>query len=650
MKHFISQLSLRNKILLPIILLTIVSSLIVSWSSYSQASKALRANMLQEMTQIVDMTARQLDGWVQDGTAGLEGYAEQKVFKMAMDDGFLGKSAKVSANVELERLAKRYPYYEAMALVGTNGLVVASSQTNYLNLSVGDQIYFGEVMSGKTVVSDVTKSSFTTNSVMVFACPIKEKEAVIGAIISVVDLARFSKETIDPIRVLETGYLYLVNKTGLIVMHKNHSLIKNLDISKDDWGRKMLQAKSGNEEYEFQGVLKMAVFAPLKSLGFTLAATVPIAELEGPARKIGYTSILFGVMTIVLSSIVVLLLARSIVNPVNALIQNLMVTADQLGDTAGQISNASQSLAEGASEQAASLEETSASLEEMASMTRRNAENAKGAKDSANQSRKAAEEGSRTTHQMSGAMEKIQSSGQAMRGAMDDVKSANNEVSKIIKTIDEIAFQTNILALNAAVEAARAGEAGLGFAVVAGEVRNLAQKSAESARDTANRIQAAIERSERGTKLSEQMADDLLSLTSQAKQMEEGLNGIVGKTQQVDQMVAEIASASIEQNQGIEQVNRAVSEMDKVTQSNAANAEESSSASCELKRQAEALRDAIGDLTALVRGATNAKPELKTMFVAPASSPDRGIVKQRAIHQNPRAGNGVLHDSHPWHS
>lgn len=602
--------------------------------------------MLQEMTQVVDMTARQLDGWVHDGTTGLEGYAEQKVFKMALDDGFLGKSAKVSANVELERLAKRYAYYEAMALVGTNGLVVASSQTNYLNLSVGDQAYFKEALAGKTVISDVIKSSFTTNSVMVFACPIKEKEAVTGVIISVVDLALFSKETIDPIRVLETGYLYLVNKTGLITMHKNHALIKNLDIGKEDWGKKMLQAKSGNEEYEFQGVLKMAVFAPLKSLGFTLAATVPIAELEGPARKIGFTSILFGVMTIVLSSIVVLLLARSIVNPVNALIQNLTVTADQLGDTAGQISNASQSLAEGASEQAASLEETSASLEEMASMTRRNAENAKGAKDSANQSRKAAEEGSQTTHRMSSAMEQIQSSGQAMRGAMDDVKTANNEVSKIIKTIDEIAFQTNILALNAAVEAARAGEAGLGFAVVADEVRNLAQKSAESARDTANRIQAAIERSDRGTKLSEQMAEDLLSLTSQAKLMEEGLNGIVGKTQQVDQMVAEIASASIEQNQGIEQVNRAVSEMDKVTQSNAANAEESSSASCELKRQAEALREAIGDLTALVRGAASAKPDVKSKLVEQPTAQDRGLVRQQANNPIPRARNGVIHNSH----
>jgi methyl-accepting chemotaxis protein len=268
----------------------------------------------------------------------------------------------------------------------------------------------------------------------------------------------------------------------------------------------------------------------------------------------------------------------------------------------------------------------------MASMTKRNAENAKGAKDSANQSRKAAEEGAQTTREISQSMDQIQASGLAMRGAMNDVKSANSEVSKIIKTIDEIAFQTNILALNAAVEAARAGEAGLGFAVVADEVRNLAQKSAESARDTANRIQTAIERSERGTQLSEQMAENLKSVTGQAKLMEASLTGIVGKAQQVDQMVAEIANASVEQNQGIEQVNRAVTEMDKVTQSNAANAEESSSASVELQRQAEMLRSAIGGLVALVRGASKGSkvvepegPMVKAASTRPSAAPGDSV-------------------------
>jgi methyl-accepting chemotaxis protein len=633
MKRFLTKLSLRNKILLPIVALTAVCSMLLSWVSYSQASKALRANLLQGMTQTVDMTARQTDAWLKGRTIDMESYAEQKVFRMAMDGGFLGKSAKISANSEMERLVKRYGYYESISIADTNGMIIASSDTNLINkISVTNRQYFNDAISGKTTISEVIQSRINSNTVFVIAAPLKEKDSHVGIMMGIVDLETFAKEMIAPVKVLQSGYLAVANHLGVLVVHPNAALVMKYDIGKNDWGRKILDAKSGLIEYEFQDVYKTAAFAPIKQLSSTLIATVPLLELEGPARKIGWTSVFFGALTVVLSSIVVLLLARSIVNPVNAMIENLTETANQLGETAGQISNASQSLAEGASEQAASLEETSASLEEMASMTKRNAENAKGAKDSANQSRKAAEEGAQTTREISQSMDQIQASGLAMRGAMNDVKSANSEVSKIIKTIDEIAFQTNILALNAAVEAARAGEAGLGFAVVADEVRNLAQKSAESARDTANRIQTAIERSERGTQLSEQMAENLKSVTGQAKLMEASLTGIVGKAQQVDQMVAEIANASVEQNQGIEQVNRAVTEMDKVTQSNAANAEESSSASVELQRQAEMLRSAIGGLVALVRGASKGSkvvepegPMVKAASTRPSAAPGDSV-------------------------
>lgn len=242
----------------------------------------------------------------------------------------------------------------------------------------------------------------------------------------------------------------------------------------------------------------------------------------------------------------------------------------------GQVSASSQSLAEGASEQAASIEETSSSLEEMSSMTKRNAESARQAKELANQTRKAADTGA--------------SNMAAMNTAMEAIKNASGEIAKIIKTIDEIAFQTNILALNAAVEAARAGEAGMGFAVVAEEVRNLAQRSAQAARETADKIEGAISKTAQGVEISAKVAS--------------GLSDIVTKIRKVDELVAEVASASTEQSQGIDQINVAVSQMDKVTQSNAANAEESAAASQELNAQAETLNSAVRDLLALT-GASN---------------------------------------------
>jgi len=263
-----------------------------------------------------------------------------------------------------------------------------------------------------------------------------------------------------------------------------------------------------------------------------------------------------------------------IAGQLQALATNLAQASNTLSDSARQVSSASQSLAEGASEQAASLEETGASLEEMSSMTKRNAETAGKVKELGSQARQAGDLG---VQDMT-----------AMVSAMDDIKRSSDDIAKIIKTIDEIAFQTNILALNAAVEAARAGEAGMGFAVVADEVRSLAQRCAQAAKETAGKIEDAVQKSAKGAEISAKVA----------KSLEE----IVGKARQVDEMAGEVAAASQEQSQGIAQVNTAVTQMDKVTQSNAASAEESASAAEEMTAQAEALKEAVAELLRLVDG------------------------------------------------
>ncbi len=272
-------------------------------------------------------------------------------------------------------------------------------------------------------------------------------------------------------------------------------------------------------------------------------------------------------------------MARSISRPLKRATDALSAGAEQTAAAAAQVSAASQSLAEGASEQAASLEETSSSLEEMSSMTKRNAETAAQVKTLGSQARQAGDIGVRDMAEMTTAMEAI--------------KASSDDIGKIIRTIDEIAFQTNILALNAAVEAARAGEAGMGFAVVADEVRSLAQRCAQAAKETAARIEDAVHKSARGTEISGRVA----------KSLEE----IVGKARQVDELAAEVASASQEQSQGIAQVNTAVTQMDKVTQANAASAEESASAAEELNAQAEGLREVVAGMLRLVNGGQAAR-------------------------------------------
>ena len=286
---------------------------------------------------------------------------------------------------------------------------------------------------------------------------------------------------------------------------------------------------------------------------------------------------------------------RSIVRPLRRASESLAAGSEQIRSASGQVSNSSQSLAEGASEQAASLEETSASLEEIASMGKRNAEAANQATVLSSQTRQSAEMGSR---EMS-----------AMVAAMGEITASATNVQKIVKTIDEIAFQTNILALNAAVEAARAGEAGAGFAIVAEEVRALAQRSATAARETAGTIEDVVQKSDRGSEVSGRVANHLAEILQHASS--------------VDRLVAEIASASGEQCTGVEEVNKAVSQMDKVTQQTAATAEESAAAAEELNAQAQEFGTVVRDLTSLVNGAQGSPaPENEPMtFSSPAHPP-----------------------------
>jgi methyl-accepting chemotaxis protein len=308
-----------------------------------------------------------------------------------------------------------------------------------------------------------------------------------------------------------------------------------------------------------------------------------------------YISILMILLSLAVGGIIAFMV-RAMQNMLSESIAELRDGAEEVASAASQVSSASQSLAQGSSEQAASLVESSASAEEINSMARKNTDNSRA-----------------TAELLSSSQQKVATANQHlgdMVNSMNEITESSGKISRIIKVIDEIAFQTNILALNAAVEAARAGEAGMGFAVVADEVRSLAQRSAQAAKDTAALIEESIAKSSEGKVKVDQVAIAIRAVTDDSAR--------------VKVMVDEVNLGSEEQSRGIEQIGKAISRMEKVTQTTAATAEQAAAASEELNAQSETLKDVIRRLQSMVTSsADDFTPSMRT------PEPARGLAAAR---------------------
>ncbi|MGD9209403.1 MAG: methyl-accepting chemotaxis protein [Desulfobacteraceae bacterium] len=623
----ILTMNLRNKFMIPTVLIILIGMSISSIFSYLKAQEALSDTLSKELFETAEKTGTIVETWINDRRLDLMSWSIEKTFRTAALDSIIGQAARIVASKQLEQLKTAYGYYEDINITNLAGDVVAGSNPKTIGkINITDRGYFKQAIQGRQGLSEVLKSRDTGDPVIVVSLPLTKDEKVIGVIFGVLDLKTFSSKFVDGIKVGDKGYAFVVDQQGQVIAHPNKSMILDFNINDLDFGQKMMTMDQGFLSYEWKGEERWGAIQKTSISDWRVGVVALKSEILAPVKSLGKLNFVVAVGVILVAGIMVLLLTNSVVNPINSVVAGLKDAAEGEGDLtkrlevsskdevselahwfnvfiskmqqiiadvaqnavtissssksfndlSGQMSQGTETMASKSSTVANAAHELSQNINSIAAAMEQAATNM-------NMVATATEQMTNTVSEIASNSEKARSiTSEAVNQAesasvrVDDLGKAAQDIGKVTETITEISEQTNLLALNATIEAARAGEAGKGFAVVANEIKELARQTSEATGEIKNRING--------------IQDSTMDTVTEISQISQIIKNIA-------EIVSTIATAVEEQSVTTREIFENVNQASKGIQEVNVNVANSSTTSGDIAADISLVNQSIGEIS-----------------------------------------------------